>query len=334
MRIVCLIPIFDDWESAALLCDLIDSTFQQNRGYRVTVLLVDDGSFLSDAVVHQKREWSAIDQIDVLHLRRNVGHQRAIAVGLAYVEHNMPCDAIAVMDGDGEDRPQDLPTLLERAREMPGYVIFAERGRRPEGMLFRLLYFCYRTVHRIITGRGIRFGNFSIIPFRFVRRLTAMSEMWGHYAAAVINARIPYETVVVNRGSRLSGTSKMNLEALVLHGLSAVAVYQTVSVRLLIGSSLLSGLLFLLALGVVIVRMMTPRVFPGGTSTMLGICFILICLITFSSVLYVFTALAFRHLIGVLPTRDYVYFVDRCERAYPAMNAPEVTAASQWAGRR
>jgi hypothetical protein len=109
----------------------------------------------------------------------------------------------------------------------------------------------------------------------------------------------------------------MNLESLVLNGLAAVAVYQTVSVRVLIGSSVLSGLLMLCGVGIVIVRIVTGHAFPGGTTTILGICLILICLMTFSSVLYVFTALAFRHLTSVLPARDYIYFVDGCERIYP-----------------
>jgi glycosyltransferase involved in cell wall biosynthesis len=318
IRIVLVIPIFDDWESAAMLCALIEKAFIELPAYTVTVVLVDDGSFRSDEAMRVIRTWTAIHEIHVLRLRRNMGHQRAIAIGLAWVQQNMPCDFVVIMDGDGEDLPKDIPALVARCAEAPsGQIVFAERGRRMEGTLFRGLYLAYRSAHRLITGRGIRFGNFSAIPFGFLKRLTVMSEVWGHYAAAVINARIPFATVRVDRGARLAGTTKMNLESLVLHGLAAVAVYQTVSVRVLIGSSLLSALLFLSGLGIVIARAVTGHAFPGGTTTILGICLILICLITFNSVLYVFTALAFRHLTSVLPARDYVYFVDSCERIYP-----------------
>jgi glycosyltransferase involved in cell wall biosynthesis len=320
MKIVLVIPVFDDWESAALLCGLINSTFQgQNSHYAINILFVDDGSYASDEALHRKHMWDAIHEIHVLHLRRNLGHQRAIAVGLAYVEHHVPCDAVVVMDGDGEDLPQDIPALLACATETRlAQVVFAERGRRLEGIVFRLLYVAYRGAHRLLTGRGIRFGNFSVIPFWFIRRLTAMSELWGHYAATVVNARIPYSTVRVDRGRRLSGTTKMNLESLMLHGLAAIAVYQTVGVRALIASVVLSGLLVLLVLGLTITRVTTSLAIPGWTSIMLGICLIVILLILFGGILYVFISLSFRHLMGVLPTRDYIHFVDRCDRVYPA----------------
>jgi polyisoprenyl-phosphate glycosyltransferase len=318
MKIVLVIPLFDDWESAALICGLVDRTFLEYGSHDVTIVFVDDGSFTSDEALHKRHLWDAIHEIHVLRLRRNVGHQRAIAIGLAYVEHHVPCDVVVVMDGDGEDRPQDIPALLARATGTPsGQVVFAERGRRVEGTAFRLLYLAYRGAHRLLTGRGIRFGNFSVIPFCFIRRLTTMSELWGHYAAAVVNARIPYTMVRLDRGRRLVGTTKMNLESLILHGLSAMAVYQTVSVRALIGGAALSGLLLLLVLALTIIRLTTSLPISGRTAIMLGICSTIICLITFSTVIYVFTALSFRHLMGMLPTRDYIHFVDRCDRVYP-----------------
>ena len=320
MKIVLLIPIFDDWKSAALLCGLINSAFEKEGSYyTINILFVDDGSYAPDEALRGKHVWDAIHEIHVLRLHRNVGHQRAIAVGLAYVEHHVSCDAVVVMDGDGEDPPQYIPALLACASEAPsGQVVFAERGRRLEGRVFRILYLAYRGAHRLLTGRGIRFGNFSVIPFRFVKRLTTMSELWGHYAATVVNAKIPYRKVRVDRGRRLDGTSKMRLEALILHGLAAITVYQTVGVRALIGSVVLSGLLALLALAIVIIRLATSLAIPGWASIMLGMCLIMIGLILSGSLLYVFTSLSFRHMMGMLPTRDYIYFVDRCDRVYPA----------------
>ena len=109
----------------------------------------------------------------------------------------------------------------------------------------------------------------------------------------------------------------MNLETLILHGLSAVAVYQTVGVRTLMGSILLSGLLLVMALGIAIIRFATSLAIPGWASVMVGICLILICVTFAVSLLYVFNSLSFRQVLGMLPTRDYIYFVDRCDRVYP-----------------
>jgi len=300
-----------------MLCDLINSTFEQHSSHCASILFVDDGSVTSDGPLKAKQTWNAIHGIHVLHLRRNVGHQRAIAVGLAYVEHHTPCEAVVVMDSDGEDLPQDIPGLLARAAEMPGRVVFAERGRRVEDKVFRCMYLVYRVYHRLLTGRSIRFGNFSVVPFCFIKRLTSMSELWGHYAATVVNAKIPYVTLRVDRGRRLLGSSKMNFESLIMHGLSAVAVYQTASIRALIAGALLSGLLVLVVLALTVIRLVTSLAIPRWTAALVGICLIMICLITFGSMLYVFTSLSFRHLMGMLPTRDYVYFVDRCDQIHP-----------------
>ncbi|HEY3841466.1 MAG TPA: glycosyltransferase [Bryobacteraceae bacterium] len=311
MNLALVIPVFEDWESASLLCGMIDEALA-GLSHRITVFFIDDGSFTSaprDLIA--KQSLKAIGEIDILRLRRNVGHQRAIALGLAWVELHSPVDAVIVMDGDGEDIPRDIPALLTQAAQTGlTKVVFAERGKRLDGRLFRTLYLGYRIAHRLLTGRGIRFGNFSVIPFCFVKRLTTMPELWGHYAAAVLNAGIPYTTVRVNRGHRLRGTTKMNLESLILHGLAAVAVYQTVAVRVLMGSAALSGLF--LVLGAVVAALGI-----AGWGVIAGICLLLTCIIAFNAVLYVFTSLSFRHLMGVLPARDYVHFVDDCVRIYP-----------------
>lgn len=321
MNIALVIPVFEDWESASLLCRMIDEALRGSK-HHVRILFVDDGSFTAPPGPFATEPLPAIDGIDVLRLRRNVGHQRAIAIGLGWVERHSPADAVIVMDGDGEDLPADIPALLAQA-ETTGLtrVVFAERGKRMDGLIFRSLYFCYRTAHRLLTGRGIRFGNFSVIPFHFLRRLTTMPELWGHYAAAVLNARIPFTTVIVNRGRRLRGATKMNLEALILHGLAAVAVYQTVSVRVLMGSAFLSGCFLLLAIVAAALRL-------TSWATIAATCLILTCIIAFNAVLYVFTSLSFRHLMGVLPARDYVHFVDSCDRLYPADSQPVPEASS------
>jgi hypothetical protein len=320
MHVVLIIPIFDDWQSAALLCEMIDSTFQKQESDTVTILLVDDGSFVSDAAARQRQDWRAIQTIHILRLSRNVGHQAAIAVGLAWVEHHLPCEAVVILDGDGEDLPQDIPVLLAKSRETGG-IVFAERGRRVEGLRFRLGYLVYRTAHRILTGRGIRFGNFSAIPFEFVRRLTAMSELWGHYAATVINARIPYRTVRLARGRRLAGTSRMNLESLVFHGLAAVAVYQTVGVRILLASVAVPSLLLLAVLVLASLSAASLVAIPGWALLWLPALLVLIAVVMSSSLLFVFLSLAFRRLMGILPTRDYVHFVERRDLVFARIGA-------------
>ncbi len=127
----------------------------------------------------------------VLRLRRNLGHQRAIAIGLAYLEAESPaCQLVVVMDSDGEDDPQDVPRLIARAVQTEQQaIIFAERTKRSESLPFQICYHLYRLVHRVLTGRSVRVGNFSVIPRQRLESLVATSELWNHYAAAAFTSQ-------------------------------------------------------------------------------------------------------------------------------------------------
>src|SRR5581483_11520577 len=96
VKVVLIVPVFEDWESASLLSGLIDQAFQ-NSGHAVTILFVDDGSFSPPDGLLPKQPLRALSEIRILRLCRNVGHQRAIAIGLAWVERQMPCDAVIIM---------------------------------------------------------------------------------------------------------------------------------------------------------------------------------------------------------------------------------------------
>src|SRR5262245_53772553 len=127
-RVVVLIPIFNDWVAAAALLSKLDQAVA-NLAAEVEVLLVDDGSLVSYEQAFQAPAFRSLKALSVLQLRRNLGHQRAIAVGLAYVQENSPPRAVVVMDGDGEDDPADVPRLLEHA-QATGKLVFAARARR------------------------------------------------------------------------------------------------------------------------------------------------------------------------------------------------------------
>ena len=228
--IVVLIPVFNDWPAAARLLIELDRALD-SAGRDAHVLLIDDGSSESSDEALAPPSPSRLRQIDILHLRHNVGHQRAIAIGLSHIEAQIPCEALVVMDSDGEDRPEDVPRLLaELDRHGGRRIIFAERLRRSEGLVFATMYALYRALHVLLTGERVRFGNFSAIPGPLASRLVAMSDLWNHYAAAVIKSRMPYATIVTTRGPRYCGVTKMNYVALVTHGLSAMSVLDRKSV--------------------------------------------------------------------------------------------------------
>src|SRR4051812_37592691 len=232
--ILVLIPVFNDWPAVARLLIELDRTLGVS-GRDARVLLVDDGSSETPGPDLAPPAPRRLREIEILQLRRNVGHQRAIAIGLSHSEFAIQAEVIVVMDGDGEDRPDDVPRLVDELERADGRrIIFAKRLRRSEGALFATMYALYRWLHLLLTGERVRFGNFSAIPAPLLGRLNTMSELWNHYAAAVIKSRVPYATIITTRGIRYSGTTKMNYVGLVTHGLSAMSVFgDLIGVRLL-----------------------------------------------------------------------------------------------------
>ena len=307
-RVLLVIPVLDDWPSVDTLCRFLDAVFQPLSEFEASVLLVNDGSAAEPALA-SLATCRALRSIQILHLKRNLGHQRAIAIGLAYAQEHLPATFVVVMDGDGEDRPEHVPQLLRALASSSAPVVFAERRKRFESLGFRVSYAAYRMLHRIFTGRSIRYGNFSALRFDALPRLTVMSELWTHYAAAVVLSRLPFTTVQLDRGQRYSGATKMNLDSLVLHGLAAMALYPAVSVRVLVGSAVVGLLSLAVAIVVTVIRVSTNLAIAGWTTTMLGFAVTLFSMTTLLSLIFVFINLALRSLSVYLPIRDYTYFV-------------------------
>jgi hypothetical protein len=228
-----------------------------------------------------------------------------------HIKETITCDAVVVMDADGEDTPDGLRQLLSTFSKNNGAIaIFAERARRVESLMFRLFYFLYKLLHRALTGISVRVGNFSVLPSHYLSTLSVMSELWTHYAAAVFRSKLPFTTIPIPRGYRIAGISHMNFVALVSHGLSAISVFgDIVGVRLLI-SSLIGSLLAVLGiLGVVGVRLFTDWAIPGWATVATGTLVILLIQFVTIATSFTFIVLSNRTHLGFLPRRDYTYFV-------------------------
>jgi polyisoprenyl-phosphate glycosyltransferase len=311
--LLVLIPIYNDWAAVALLIQKLDQVLTDAR-LNADVLLVDDGSTMAPPVRWPTDRWQAIGRVDVLSLRRNVGHQRAIAIALAFVDQKRAPDTLVVMDGDGEDAPEDVPRLLECLRQSSDApVVFAERTRRSESRTFRMFYALYRWVHLLLTGIPVRVGNFSVIPFAQLRRLVVVSELWNHYAAAVFKARLPRASVPTTRAARLAGTSRMNFVDLVTHGLSALSVHsELIGVRLFVVAATLVALMAAGVMGVLATGVFTPVPMPSWTSTAVGLLLIVLFQVVAFAALFAFLVLHGRSQPTFIPLRDYEYFIDGC----------------------
>jgi hypothetical protein len=308
-RIHVLIPIFNDWSVVLLLLPQIDRVMNEH-GLSADLVLIDDGSTVRPGALDCP-PFTAIASVGILELRRNLGHQRAIAVGLTYLHQHLDPRAVVVMDGDGEDDPNDIPRLVTRLRA-EGYrkIVFAERKRRSEPLMFRFFYQMYRLLHVLLTGYRVRVGNFSVIPGVALSRLVVISEMWNHYAAAVYNARIDYVTVPTTRAKRLGGQSHMSFISLVVHGLSALSVYgHIIGVRLLVVTSAFIGLTGLGLVALFALTISNVTALPTWLPQVAALVLVLLFQGITTAVVFVFIMLSGRQGASVIPLRDYGHFV-------------------------
>lgn len=299
-----LMPVYDDWDSARQVLGRLRAALRDASPF--TIVLVDDASSQPAPA-----DFAASD-VRVIRLRRNLGHQRAICVGLCWIREHLRAGTIVVMDADGEDAPEDIPRLLERYDMHQALrVTFASRARRSESLLFRVMYNLYRWVHLALTGISVRVGNFSVIGAVHLERLTVSSELWSHYAAAVFKSRLPMDAVPIDRSRRISGASRMNFTDLVLHGLAAISVFaETVVVRLFVGLGVFALALLVLLPGVVIVRLFTPLAIPGWATVAFGLLSVLLFQAIGISLMLVMGLLAARQGTSFIPMRDYHVFIN------------------------
>ncbi|MCX6975845.1 MAG: glycosyltransferase [Verrucomicrobia bacterium] len=309
-----LIPSYEDWDSIKLLLPQIES-FLKDYSKILHIVIVNDASPTVAPEDLGKSLVSEFTTFRIVNLTRNLGHQRAIAIGLSFINSEIsPHGAVTVMDADGEDAPKDIPKLLDKiSRGDLSGIVFAERRRRSESKAFRIGYFLYKIFHLILTGRKIKVGNFSMISEQQLKNVITISELWNHYAAAVIVARIPVSMVRIDRAQRICGKSKMNYSQLVLHGLKAISVYsEEIGVRILFAMGATACIFTFVLIGVAFC-------YIAGIQIALGFAFALALLI----ILFLVVALTFlqftllvlqgRSMTSFIPARDYFHFIARVD---------------------
>ncbi|MEZ5397276.1 MAG: glycosyltransferase family 2 protein [Bryobacterales bacterium] len=310
-----LCPVFDDWPSFRQLVREIASVAPGMRS-AVTVLAVDDGSSARlDAL--DPDDCAGLERVEVIRLLTNLGHQRAIATGLAELRADSDFDAVVVMDADGEDRPEDLPRLLELHRANPDKVIVINRAKRTEGFLFRALYVLYKALFWLLTGTRIRNGNFTLAPRAALAGVLSSASVWNNFAGSVRRARAPKLELSLPRGKRYAGKSKMNLVSLVVHGLSAVSVYaDVVMVRVVVLSGVMALLSLLALITVVVVRYLTDLAIPGWATNAAGLALVMLVQNVVLSLIASFILLSLRSQPTFLPLVDARRYVESRQTLY------------------
>jgi hypothetical protein len=310
---VILSCLYNDWASAEELFKEVGRQFAQHD-WSWQLVLVDDGS-REERPADFLKATPGFSSVEILVLRRNVGHQRAIAIGLSHIFETKKEEAVVVMDADGEDRPEDIFRLVEAHVATPKKIVFAERTKRSEGVGFQFFYAIYRTLHLILTGYKIRFGNFSIIPRKLLGSLVVNPNLWLHFAATAVSGHVPFTAVPSERGTRQHGKSKQNFTSLVIHGLAAISCYnEIVGVRLIFISLGISAAILVLLLGVLFIRLGTSWAIQGWATSAAGIFSILLSQAFLIVLAFMALAISSRKSQFFLPLQQYKIFIDQIDR--------------------
>ena len=228
-KFIILIPIYNDWKSVFKLLQDIDLQIAKWDA-EVFVLIINDASTQEKPIA--ELSFSNIKSLRIINMKKNLGHARCYAAGLKFLTEKEYFDYVILMDGDGEDRPEELTLLFNKARENPLKTVTANRIKRSEGVFFKFMYQCHKILTYISTGKPVKFGNYSCLPKAAAGELAREACIWSSFSgsvAKIISDRISIPSI---KGQRYFGPSQMNFFNLLIHSFSIIAVFRrTVIVR-------------------------------------------------------------------------------------------------------
>ena len=222
-KIIILIPVYNDWESLNKLLIEINENIKSFSEINFECLIVNDASTVQPPELKKPGNFLSIE---LLNMKENRGHARCNAFGIRYVFQNKKFDNLILMDGDGEDRPEEIKSLIEKIKEDPSLSVVAKRVKRSEGPFFQLLYQLHKLITFIFTGKNINFGNYSILTRNDVEKLYSKASLWSSFSGSVKKNIKSLNEINSIRGLRYFGPSKMSLFKLIIHSLSIIAVFK------------------------------------------------------------------------------------------------------------
>ena len=231
-KIKILIPIYNDWQSVFKLLENIDSEIA-GLDVEASVLIVNDASTEQRPEINFNL--NNLKSVQVINMKENRGHARCNATGLKYINEKEDFDYVIPMDGDGEDRPEEIRLLIDKIKEYPDTVITGDRIERSEGFIFKFCYLVHKYLTYVFTGQSIKFGNYTCLPKSTVAKMTDEAATWSSFSGSLSKTAKVRKSVSSIRGSRYFGPSKMSFINLLKHSLSIIAVFKsTVLIRSII----------------------------------------------------------------------------------------------------
>tara|TARA_B100001250_G_scaffold411429_1_gene440055 strand:- start:1195 stop:2067 length:873 start_codon:yes stop_codon:yes gene_type:complete len=222
-KIIILIPVYNDWDSLVKLLNEINNTVQNIKNYEFKCIIINDCSTIKRSKILKP---SNIESIKIINMKENRGHARCNAFGIRFINTNETFDYVILMDGDGEDRPVEIKSLVDEIVQNPETSVVAKRIKRSEGLIFQSMYQIHKIITYIFTGKKINFGNYSCLTKGDIKTLSNESSLWCSYSGSIKKTIKKFNETDSIRGLRYFGPSKMSLLSLVIHSFSIIAVFK------------------------------------------------------------------------------------------------------------
>ena len=223
MKVKILVPVYNDWQSVYKLLNEIDN-LQLEKNFEISILIVNDAS--NHDRPEEEKVFENIQSIKILNMKKNQGHARCIATGLKYIFEKEDFDYVIPMDGDGEDRPEEIKDFLEQIKKSNNQPIVGERIKRSENMIFKLCYQFHKMITFTFTGKSIKFGNFTCLPRSTVEKMVNEKATWNSFSGSLKKIENKLFSIPSIRGTRYFGPSKMSFYNLIKHSLSIISVFR------------------------------------------------------------------------------------------------------------
>ena len=223
MKIKILIPVFNDWQSVSKLIDEINKlSIVQN--FQISVIIINDAS--SHDRMNEEKVFENIQSVKILNMKKNQGHTRCIATGLKYIFEKEDFDYVIPMDGDGEDRPEEINEFLTKIQNSNDQPIVGERVKRSENLIFQICYQLHKLITLTFTGKSIKFGNFTCLSKTTVEKMINEKATWNSFSGSLKKIENDLISISSIRGNRYFGPSKMSFINLIKHSLSIISVFR------------------------------------------------------------------------------------------------------------
>ena len=229
MKTTLLIPIYNDRESLKKLIENINNEVKDLNS-EISIVVINDAS--SHQIIDNYPNIENISSLEIVNMKENKGHTRCIASGLKYIFEKKEFDFVIPMDGDGEDRPEEIKNFIHLSEQSNGKSIIGERVKRSEGLFFQLCYQFHKFLTLAFTGQSIKFGNFTCLSKATVKKMLEEKATWNSFSGSLKKIEIDLTSTPSIRGKRYFGPSQMSFFNLLKHSLSIISVFRkTVLIR-------------------------------------------------------------------------------------------------------